>query len=100
MESWFRAFPDTRWELKSLMSSGDTFVAEGIFRGTHNGPMDMGDAELPATGKRRGIAHVLHREGFGKRDDCRRPDLPQWGYVDGAARGQLKAGVGLHPFSE
>ena len=50
MESWFRAFPDTRWEVKSLMSSGDTFIAEGIFRGTHTGPMDMGDGELPATG--------------------------------------------------
>ena len=51
MSAWFKAFPDTRWELQNLMSSGDTFVAEGMFKGTHDGPLAMGESEVPATGK-------------------------------------------------
>lgn len=51
MEDWFTAFPDTKWELQNLMSSGDTFVAEGIFKGTHSGPMRTPDGEIPATGR-------------------------------------------------
>ena len=50
-EVWFTAFPDTRWELQKLMSSGDTFVAEGIFKGTQTGPLHMPDGEIPPTGK-------------------------------------------------
>jgi hypothetical protein len=33
------------------MSSGDTFVAEGLFKGRHDGPLEMGGSEIPATGK-------------------------------------------------
>jgi steroid delta-isomerase-like uncharacterized protein len=51
MEDWFRAFPDTKWELQNLMSSGDTFVAEGIFKATHTGPMRTPEGEVPATGR-------------------------------------------------
>ena len=51
MAAWFKAFPDTSWDLKSLVSSGDTFIAEGIFKGTHDGPLAMGESEVPATGK-------------------------------------------------
>lgn len=51
MAVWFKAFPDTSWELQNLMSSGDTFVAEGIFKGKHDGPLAMGESEIPATGK-------------------------------------------------
>ena len=51
MEDWFRAFPDTKWELQNLMSSGDTFVAEGIFKGTHSGPLRTPEGEIPATGR-------------------------------------------------
>lgn len=51
MAAWFTAFPDITWELVSLMSSGDTFIAEGIFRGTHKGPMVTDQGEIPATGR-------------------------------------------------
>ena len=51
MAAWFTAFPDAQWELKKLMSSGDTFIAEGIFKGTHNGPMKTAEGAIPPTGK-------------------------------------------------
>jgi predicted ester cyclase len=51
MASWYEAFPNITWELVNLMSSGDTFIAEGIFRGTHNGPMQTDQGEIPPTGK-------------------------------------------------
>ena len=49
--SWLTAFPDVRWELQNLMSSGDTFIAEALFKGTHTGPMKTDQGEIPATGK-------------------------------------------------
>ena len=52
MAAWFAAFPDTQWELNNLMSAGDTFIAEGTFRGTHKGPLKNAEGEIPATGKR------------------------------------------------
>lgn len=51
MADWFTAFPDTRFEIRHLSSSGDTFIAEGTFKGTHNGPMKTEGGEIPATGK-------------------------------------------------
>lgn len=51
LQSWFTAFPDNRWELQNFMSSGDTFIAEGIFKGTHTGPMHTPEGEVPPTGK-------------------------------------------------
>jgi steroid delta-isomerase-like uncharacterized protein len=49
--AWFTAFPDVDWELRNLMSSGDTFIAEAIFRGTHTGPMKSDKGEIPPTGR-------------------------------------------------
>jgi predicted ester cyclase len=51
MAAWFTSFPDIQWELKNLMSSGDTFIAEGIFKGTHTGPMQTAEGAIPPTGK-------------------------------------------------
>jgi predicted ester cyclase len=51
VEDWFTAFPDANWELINLMSSEDTFIAEGVFKGTHTGPMRTPDGEIPPTGK-------------------------------------------------
>ena len=51
MQGWFTAFPDTQWELQNLMSSGDTFVAEGLFKGTQTGPLPTPEGEIPPTGK-------------------------------------------------
>ena len=51
MAARFTSFPDVQWELKSLMSSGDTFIAEGIFKGTHTGPMQTAEGEIPPTGR-------------------------------------------------
>jgi len=51
MQGWFTAFPDTQWELQNLMSSGDTFIAEGLFKGTQTGPLHTPEGEIPPTGK-------------------------------------------------
>jgi predicted ester cyclase len=51
VEDWFTAFPDAHWELTNLMSSEDTFIAEGVFKGTHTGPMRTPEGEIPPTGK-------------------------------------------------
>ena len=51
MAAWFTAFPDVSWELQNLMSSGDTFIAEALFKGTHTGPMKTDQGEITATGK-------------------------------------------------
>jgi predicted ester cyclase len=51
VQSWLTAFPDTKWHVKNLMSSGDTFIAEGLFRGTHTGPLGTPEGEIPPTGK-------------------------------------------------
>ena len=51
LQGWFNAFPDTQWNLQNLMSSGDTFIAEGIFKGTQTGPFHTAEGEIPPTGK-------------------------------------------------
>ena len=49
--AWLTAFPDVKWELQNLMSSGDTFIAEALFKGTQTGPMKTDTGEIPPTGK-------------------------------------------------
>jgi len=47
----FAAFPDVRAELACRLASTDGLVLEGRFRGTHRGPLQLGAAEIAATGR-------------------------------------------------
>lgn len=50
---WFEAFPDATYEDIGKHESGNVAVDEGIFRGTHTGPMATPDGgTIPPTGKR------------------------------------------------
>jgi steroid delta-isomerase-like uncharacterized protein len=46
-----RAMPDARLNLKSAVEQGNTIAVEGVFTGTHTGPMMTPNGELPATGR-------------------------------------------------
>ena len=45
------AFPDSRMEITTLIESGDHAVAEGVYSGTHTGPLATPQGELPPTGR-------------------------------------------------
>jgi predicted ester cyclase len=45
------AFPDARAELIRAVESGDTVMTEGVFSGTHTGPLAGPAGEVPPTGK-------------------------------------------------
>jgi steroid delta-isomerase-like uncharacterized protein len=51
MEGWFTAFPDMRVTQTNRVVGEDAVAAEVEFTGTNTGPMLMGDAEVPPTGK-------------------------------------------------
>ena len=51
-QTWLRAFPDARVEAKSIITQGSTVVVEGVFTGTHDGPLRTPMGELPLTGKK------------------------------------------------
>jgi predicted ester cyclase len=52
VEAFRTAFPDVRHTIESLRSAGDTIVFEGLFAGTHTGPLRTpGGDEIPPTGK-------------------------------------------------
>jgi steroid delta-isomerase-like uncharacterized protein len=45
------AFPDAVVALDEFVASTDRLVAEGTMRGTHSGPLRVGDLDLPPTGR-------------------------------------------------
>ncbi len=47
-----KAFPDGRMDVKTLVESGDTVMTEGVFLGTHTGPLVGPGGEIPATGRK------------------------------------------------
>jgi predicted ester cyclase len=52
VNSTFRAFPDIRFEKKRSFGQGEWVCIEGIFKGTHKGPLqDDGDEIIPPTNK-------------------------------------------------
>ncbi|HEY3195971.1 MAG TPA: ester cyclase [Candidatus Dormibacteraeota bacterium] len=51
-QTWLRAFPDARVEAKSIITQGSTVVVEGVFTGTHDGPLRTPMGEVPPTGKK------------------------------------------------
>src|SRR5438876_9857308 len=49
---WWRAFPDLQFEMKHILSRGNTVAAELVLRGTHAGPLPGPGGEIPATNRR------------------------------------------------
>src|SRR5437773_1273142 len=50
-KGWAKAIPDSRATFQSEIVSGNTAVLEITWSGTHNGPLNTGDREIPPTGK-------------------------------------------------
>ncbi len=46
------AFPDARIEAKNIIAQGNTVVVEGVFTGTHNGPLKTPMGDVAPTGKK------------------------------------------------
>lgn len=51
-KGWATAIPDSRATFQSELVSGNTAVLEITWSGTHSGPLNTGEREIPATGKR------------------------------------------------
>jgi steroid delta-isomerase-like uncharacterized protein len=51
-KGWATAIPDSRATFHSETVSGNTAVLEITWSGTHSGPLNTGDREIPATGKK------------------------------------------------
>jgi predicted ester cyclase len=49
---WLTAFPDARIETKSIYAQGNHVIVEGLFTGTHNGPLKTPMGDVPATGRK------------------------------------------------
>jgi predicted ester cyclase len=47
-----KAFPDLTQEVTNLVAVGESAFAEAIARGTHTGPLETPDGEVPPTGRR------------------------------------------------
>lgn len=50
-KGWATAIPDSRATFNSEYVSGNTAVLEITWKGTHSGPLNTGEREIPATGK-------------------------------------------------
>jgi predicted ester cyclase len=50
-QSWFTAFPDAKITIINEVIASDTFVQEGIFKGTNTGEWKSEAGDMPATGK-------------------------------------------------
>ena len=52
LETFVNAFPDAKFNVSRALESGSTVALEGVYGGTHTGPMRTPDgAEIPATGR-------------------------------------------------
>jgi predicted ester cyclase len=50
-DGWQGAFPDCRIDITSVISDESKASVEGIFNGTHTGPMMSPQGEVPPTGR-------------------------------------------------
>lgn len=50
--TFFKAFPDAKIQIVTQAESGDMIVTEGVYTGTHTGPLMSPQGEVPPTGKR------------------------------------------------
>ena len=53
-----RAMPDARLNIKSAVEQGNTLSVEGVFTGTHTGPMATPAGEIPPTGRTVNLPYV------------------------------------------
>ena len=51
-KGWATAIPDSRATFQSELVSGNTAVLEITWTGTHDGPLQTPDGEIPPTGKK------------------------------------------------
>jgi steroid delta-isomerase-like uncharacterized protein len=51
MAAIWRALPDIQWRLRSVIDSGDRVAFDVAVSGVNDGPLEMPDGELPATGR-------------------------------------------------
>lgn len=68
METFFRSFPDLRASIRSHVESDGITAFDGTFEGTHNGPLALGNGEVPATGRN----VRFNAAGFYRMDDSGR----------------------------
>jgi len=50
-EGFVRALPDSLMNVTSIIESGNRVVVEGIYSGTHTGPLTTPQGEVPPTGR-------------------------------------------------
>jgi steroid delta-isomerase-like uncharacterized protein len=50
-QGFVAAFPDSRMEVTTIIESGNHAVAEGVYVGTHTGPLATPQGEVPPTGR-------------------------------------------------
>ena len=50
-QGWATALPDSKATFHTALVSGNSVVLEVTWRGTHKGPLQTPDGEVPATGK-------------------------------------------------
>jgi steroid delta-isomerase-like uncharacterized protein len=50
-QGFTQAFPDSRLEVNTLTEAGDRVVVEGVYTGTHTGPLASPQGTVPPTGR-------------------------------------------------
>jgi steroid delta-isomerase-like uncharacterized protein len=51
-QAFVTAMPDSRMEVTGVVESGDRVVVEGVYTGTHTGPLTTPQGEVPPTGRK------------------------------------------------
>ena len=51
-QNFITAFPDARTEAKNIFTQGKHVIVDGVFTGTHNGPLKTPMGDVPATGRK------------------------------------------------
>src|SRR5207237_4018761 len=51
-QNFITAFPDARTEAKNIFTQGKHVIMDGVFTGTHNGPLKTTMGDVPATGRK------------------------------------------------
>jgi predicted ester cyclase len=49
LQSWWDAFPDAHTTIREVLYSGDTYIEEGTFHGTHDGVFRTPMGDIPPT---------------------------------------------------
>jgi steroid delta-isomerase-like uncharacterized protein len=58
MSAYAQAIPDAEFDVTYWHDAGDTAIAEGVYRGTHSGPLRTPQGDLPATGRQVAVPFV------------------------------------------